>query len=649
MRTLIFPLLLLSTQTASAENPSSDPHQTIVVTASRTPITLGAAGSGTSVITREDIERRGPSFLTDLLRDEAGFSVSRGGGMGQQTQLRIRGGEADHVLVLIDGIEANDLTRGGGFDFAHLLAADIERVEIVRGPQSALWGSDAISGVVNIVTRAGGATPHASLAVEGGSFGTVNTSGHLSGARHGVDAAVNLSHLQSEGINLSPTGREADGYRNTTLNTKLGWDALSNLRFDLTGRVTGSRVNTDYGDGIPSDSPFKTNLLQVYTQAKARLDSFGGHWRNEITGNFSRMDNDDLDQLNFIDAEVTGNKYRAQYQSSLLGETTRFLPANHVLTFAFDYEKQQFSQRGPVLFGYDPNQQREYATYGYVGEYRLTLAEHSTLSASGRWDDSDAFADVGTWRVALTHLFPHTGTLLSWSYATGQKAPTFFDRFGYAAAPPGDPVFVGNQTLKPEQSKGWEFGIQQSVLGERAKLGLTYFNEILTDEINGFIYDPATNTFSARNLPGTSHRQGIEFTGRIQLRPQWDARATYTWLDSSQIDQTTRARVEEIRRAPHALAASTAWYSADRRGSIDLHLTHTSQQQDDAFMPDFSVARVDLAPYTLLGVSGRYQLTPLLGLQARLDNVLDDDYQEVYGRQTEGVAGYVGISLKLPD
>jgi vitamin B12 transporter len=181
MRTLIFPLLLLSTQTASAENPSSDPHQTIVVTASRTPITLGAAGSGTSVITREDIERRGPSFLTDLLRDEAGFSVSRGGGMGQQTQLRIRGGEADHVLVLIDGIEANDLTRGGGFDFAHLLAADIERVEIVRGPQSALWGSDAISGVVNIVTRAGGATPHASLAVEGGSFGTVNTSGLASG------------------------------------------------------------------------------------------------------------------------------------------------------------------------------------------------------------------------------------------------------------------------------------------------------------------------------------------------------------------------------------------------------------------------------------------------------------------------------------
>lgn len=649
MRYLVF-LSSLLTGSVTLAAPAGPPRSLgeVVVTAARTPIALSAAGSGTSVITRADIERRNPAFLGELLRDEAGFSTSRSGGTGQQTQLRIRGGEADHVLVLIDGVEANDLTRGGGFDFAHLPASDIERVEIVRGPQSALWGSDAISGVINVITRRGTATPNASMGVEGGALGTFSTHGSISGARNGLDGALAITHFQSDGINLSPAGPEEDGYRNTTLNAKAGWDARPDLRLEVSGRVTGARVNNDYANGIPADSRGKTTLLQAYTQFRSRHDSFDEHWCNEIQGSWSRMHNDDLDGANFVDAEVTGEKYKAQYQSSLRGNSSWGLPASHVLSFAFDYEKQLFSQRGPVMFGYDPRQDRAYQTLGYVGEYRLTLAERTTLTAGGRWDDSDAFADVGTWRVALTHLLAGTGTLLSWSYATGQKAPTFFDRFGYAAAPPGDPVFLGNSALRPEQSRGWEFGLQQTLLAERLRVGITYFNEILTDEIDGFVYDPASNTFSAENRTGTSHRQGVEVTGRITFTPQWDARLAYTWLDATQIDSTVRQRVEEIRRAPQALSASTSWRSSDRRGLIDLHLNHSGTQQDDSFLPPlYSAQRVDLPPYTLLGVSGRYQLLRKLALTARIENLLDEDYQEIFGYQTEGITGYVGLDLQL--
>lgn len=649
MRFVFFSLGLLGvTSVLAAPTDASTSLGQIVVTAARTPIALSSAGSGTSVITRADIERRNPAFLGDLLRDEAGFSMSRSGGSGQQTQLRIRGGEADHVLVLIDGIEANDLTRGGGFDFAHLPASDIERVEIVRGPQSALWGSDAISGVINVITRRGAATPEASLSVEGGALGTLSTSGAVSGARNGVDGALAVTHFQTDGINLSPAGTEDDGYRNTTLNAKAGWDARPDLRLDLTGRVTGARVNNDYANGIPADTTGKTTLLQAYTQFRVQHDSFEGRWRNEINGSWSRMHNDDLDGASFVDAEVTGEKYKAQYQSSVSGNSSWVVPASHVLTLAFDYEKQLFSQRGPVMFGYDPRQDREYQTLGYVGEYRLTLAEHSTLTASGRWDDSDAFADVGTWRVALTHLFERSGTQLSWSYATGQKAPTFFDRYGYSAAPPGDPVFLGNSGLRPEQSRGWEFGIQQTLLAERLHLGVTYFNEILTDEIDGFVYNAVSNTFSAENRQGTSHRQGVEVTGRVQLTPQWDARLAYTWLDATQIDTASGLRVEEIRRAPQTLSASTTYHTAGRRGLLDFHLNHTGEQQDDSFLPPFYTAsRVDLVPYTLIGVSGRYQLLPRVALTARVENVLDEDYQEIFGYQTEGVTGYVGLNLQL--
>lgn len=650
MRNYFLPLCFIAPAALAVATTDGTIPEQVLVTASRTPIALAAAGSGASVITREDIERRHPEFLADLLRDEAGFSVGRGGGPGQQTQIRVRGGEADHVLVLIDGIEANDLTRGGAFDFANLPAADIERVEIVRGPQSALWGSDAISGVINVITRKGDGKLRATAGIEGGSFGTVSTNGSLSGARNGVDGMLSISHYATDGINVSPVGTERDGYRNTTLNTRLGWDALPDLRFDVTGRVTGARVNNDSGltlvngDTVTADSSGKTTLTQGYSQARARLDSFEGHWRNEIAGTWSRMENDDLDQANFIDSAVIGNKYKGLYQSSLMGDTAAFIPAAHVLTFAFDYEKQDFRQRGPVVFGSDPNQDRAYRNIGYVGEYRLTLAENSTLTASGRWDDSDAFADVGTWRVALGHRFPHTGTSLSWSYATGQKAPTFFDRYGFSVS--ATTPFVGNSNLRPEQSRGWEFGVQQSLLVERITLGVTYFNEELTDEIDGFVFDFTTNTLTARNLPGTSHRQGVEVTSRFRFTSQWDARLNYTWLEATQLNRAG-LREDEVRRAPHQVAASTAWRTADRRASVDLHLTHTSQRQDDSFeLPFFTPVRKNLVPYTLIGLSGSYQLTTQVSLKARLENMLDDDYQEVFGYRSEGVAGFVGVNFQ---
>jgi len=181
------------------------------------------------------------------------------------------------------------------------------------------------------------------------------------------------------------------------------------------------------------------------------------------------------------------------------------------------------------------------------------------------------------------------------------------------------------------------------------QLGLTYFNETLTDEIDGFVYQASTNSFSAENRPGSSHRQGVEFTGRLQFTPQWDARLAYTWLDATEIDGASGKRQAEIRRAPHALAASTAYRSADRRGLVDLHLNHSGAQQDDSFLPPFyTPQRQDLAPYTLVGIAGRYQLTPTLALNARVENALDERYQEIFGYQTEGITGYVGFTLQLP-
>ena len=647
MRYLVLALsLAVPTITFAAAADSAPQAGEVVITAARTPIPLESAGSGTTVISREEIEARSPQFLSDLLRDVPGFAVTRNGGTGQQTQLRVRGAEANHVLVLIDGIEANDLTRDDAFDFSHLLAADVERVEIVRGPQSALWGSDALAGVVNIITRRATGT-RAALAVETGSNGTVDTRASVGGARGDFDGSFSLDHFQTDGINVSQRGSEADSYRNTTLNTRAGWQALPELRLELSGRYTRADVDTDgdLGLGIPSDTNGATAIEQAYTALRGALDTLDGHWRHEAYGSYSHMGNRDLDPQAFIDAEVTGDKYKTGYQSSLRGTTEHWLPAAHVLTIAFDYERQTFRQRGPVSIFGDPNMRHALQVFGYAGEYRLTVLQNSTLTVSGRWDDNDSFADIGTWRVAFSQVFPATGTTLSTAYGTGQKAPTFYDRFGFSTNGLFSPVFIGNPNLEPEKSRGWELGLQQALWQDRLRIGATYFNERLTDEINGYVTDALGLTATALNQPGTSHRDGVEFSLRARPARQWETSVNYTWLDANQIDRATGRRVEEIRRPPQAVSASARWKSEDLLTSFDLHLTHSGARQDDTFLPPlYAAVRTTLDDYTLVGITARRKLLPWLSLQARLENVLDQQHVEVFGFRSEGFSGYVGLS-----
>lgn len=632
--------------------PKADRYrEEVLVTATRTPTALRNAGASATVITRDDIDRRNPTFLTDLLRDVPGFAVGRTGGPGKFTQLRVRGAEANQVLVLIDGIEANDITRADEFDFAHLGTDDVERVEIVRGPQSALWGSDALAGVVNIITRKGQGKPNAGATIEYGSFGSNRISGAVGAGNERYDGSLAVSYIDSGGINISERGDEEDGYRNGTVNTRLGWQALPQLRFDFTGRLSDIHTATDgdLGLGKPSDTAGSTDILQAYAQGRASLSTFDGHWLHQLAGAWSKTDNDDLDVAAFLEGRVVGHKHSIDYQTTLQGDTQALLPASHSLTIALDYEQQRFRQRGPVTIFGNPNQDRDYQVLGYAGEYRVTFAEATTIGASGRWDDNSEFADIGTYRLSLVHDFARWGTSLSAAYATGQKAPTFFDRFGFSFGGLFSPTFIGNAGVKPETSRGWEVGITQALFADRLVLGATWFNERLADEINGFVVDPVTFTATAVNLDGRSRREGLELTSSAVLTPQIELRANYTYLDATQPNTTRTGQVDEIRRPQHQFAASANWVSAARRATLDLHLTHTGEREDDSFLPPFfAPARVTLDAYTLLGLSGRYRVNPQLSLLARVENIIDDEYQDVFGFETEGLAAYVGMRFETP-
>ncbi len=619
-----------------------------LVTASRTPIPLSEAGGGATVITRETIDRRHPQFLPDLLREVPGFAVSRAGGAGKFVQLRVRGAEANHVLVLIDGVEANDLTRADEFDFGQFTATDVERIEIVRGPQSALWGSDALAGVINIVTREADTPLRADVSTEYGSFGTSFTQAHLAGTRGAYRGSLGVGYLESGGTNVSIRGDEEDGYRNGTVNAKLGWRPTDTLSFDFSGRLTDAEnaFDGDLGLGIPSDTPGVTDTLQAYTSGRARAETFEGHWLHTLTGKFTKLDNRDFDPAAFLEGRVVGTKTAVDYQTSVKFDTTGALPTSHVVTFMVEYERQRFEQRGPVTVFGNPNQNREFRTWGYAGEYRLRLFRHTVLAASGRFDDNSEFADIGTYRVSLTQAFPVSGSLLSVSHATGQKAPTFFDRYGFSSGGLFSPTFLGNSALAPEKSSGYEIGLKQPLLDERLVLSATYFNERLTDEINGFVVDPIGATATAVNLGGTSKRDGIEFAALLKPLPRLVLNASYTYLDATQLDAARGRRVDEVRRPRHQGAFSAGWTSASERLTLDLHASYSGEREDDTFLPPlFAARRVVLDDYVLVGVSGSYALTSTVALQARIENLIDEDYQDVFGFQTDGFAGFLGVRV----
>jgi vitamin B12 transporter len=648
MRMLSFlcsvPLFTLAAEPASEAIALPNSREEIVVSAARVPIPVALAGGGVTVITRAEIARRNPQYVSELLRDVPGVAVSRNGGAGAQTQVRVRGAEGNHLLVLIDGVEANDFSQNDEFDFAHLTVSDVERIEIVRGPQSALWGSDALAGVMNIITRNSQRPFEITGEAEYGSFGTEHGALAVGGARGTLRGRLGLSYVDAGGFNVSSRGTEEDGYRNAALNLKLGWQPLEILKFDLNGRAIDAENEFDTPDfstdGLNRDVAATIDVVQGYVGGRAELATFDQHWIHSVSATWTKLGNLTRDPTDAGERRTEGRKYALDYQSNWRLDTDWMAPLAHSFTLAVDYDLEEFTQRGPIVFGADPNQDRRRHTLGYVVEYRTTLAEFTSLGVSGRWDDNSDFADVGTYRVTLTHEVMQTNTLLSAAYGTGQKAPTFSERYGFFSN--GGLPFIGNASLQPERSRGYEFGVRQFLRERRFSVGATYFNEHLTDEIDGFVFEPVSGSFTANNRAGTSKRDGVEVSAQAAVTPSLGFNGSYTYLDATEQGPGAR-RLDEVRRPRHSGALSANWRGFDRRLTLDAHFTHSGTRSDLTFLPPLFAGRTTLSAYTLAGLSAAYQVTKVVAVTARIENLFDDEYQEVFDFQTEGVGGFVGL------
>ena len=610
----------------------------IVVTGARSPLPVEQIGSAVTVITRDDIERREARLVTDLLRIVPGFSVSHSGVTGSQAQVRVRGAEANHVLVLIDGVRANDPATGDEFRWEYLSAGNIERIEVVRGPQSSLWGSDAVAAVVHIITRSESSTSSGDVYAESGSFGTHNAG--LNGAISGNAWLVHggIESLSTDGSNTSFTGSEKDGADLTTTSLSARLAASDALSFSMALRSVDAWSQFDPVDylvtGLPTDGDVATDVQTFYAQAGAMFAREGGRVSQHFNVRYFDSDNRNLVD-GALDSSTTADRVTFAYQADIgLGDNR--------LSLAVEREQTRFEQSGAVIFG-DPNQTQEIGVNSAIAEFQGLSTERLTWIVSVRADDNSDFDDAFNGRISLAYELSNFTTLRS-SIGTGQKNPTFIERFGYF---PGQ--FIGNPELKPERSVSYDIGVDRRLADDRLQLQVSLFQQDLTDEINGFVFDPVSFLSTAENMQEKSKRSGIELAARWTPGESLGFAAHYTYTDSKEQDFLGND-ISELRRPRHAGGISVEFRTPNDRFNTTLNADYGGTRSDVFYPPWPQLAEaVTLGNYWLLDLAAHYQATPSLTVFARGSNLLDEDYEQVYGYRTPGRAAYFGVRVNFGD
>ncbi len=606
----------------------------IIITGVRTPIAAGDMSTAVTVIGRDELDLRQSFQLADVLRDVPGLTVARSGSAGSQAQIRMRGSEANHVLVLIDGVEANDPASGDEFLFEHLSAMEVERIEVIRGPQSALWGSDAVSGVINIVTRKGVEGFDGGMTFEGGSFDTMRSSARVAFGNEKWRASLGKSQSESDGTNVSRSGDEDDGYDLDTVQARLSFDPSEAVSLDFTARHVEAHNEFDPTDyfvtGLPADGDRVNEADRTVYSGAASI--VGGRWTHKLGVNWLESNN-----ASFADGAQEGTVGAERLKASW--QSTVEVSDGHRLTGAIDYRDTDFMQTGPIGWG-DPNQNQSLTNTGYVLDYVGEVEETFTITASIRYDDNSDFDNVTTWRLGASYdLLPDTR--LRGSYGLGQKAPTFIERYGFFSS-----SFIGNSDLTPEISNSWEIGIDHVAHEGRVLLGLTYFNAELEDEIDGFVWDNVNFAYTAANKDGESKRQGVETTMDAQLSDKVVLSANYTWTDAEEPNGAGGFR-KELRRPEHAGAVALTW-SAEGGTVINVNAAYVGDAEDIFFPPwPLPSEIVTLDSYVLVSASVQVPIADGAQLFGRVENALDETYEDVYGFATPGIALYGGIRVSF--
>ena len=597
---------------------SSERIETILVSAQRTPTNQSPVEPW--LLNTSNLQHRGSPWVSDILQGLPGVHVSHAGAQGSLTQVRVRGAEANQLLVLVDGIELNDPALGSEVNFGNLMLTGVTRMEFLPGPQSALWGSDALAGVLALSTIPTPDTAASRISIGTGSHSTRDYGFSTAKSRSNFYYSVNGEHRFSQGVNTALIGKERDGYRNTTYHISTGYTgSLGKISTSLRSVRAESEFDpTPFPAFLPRDGNLELVSDQLLGNLRIDLAGLDQRWHHAFSYSFLNTDNDTFNNGDVTDG-VSARKFNLSYQTDL-SITSESL--DQVISLALEYEREQFSQHGtPTLFG-DPNQDQKLNSTGWIGDYHVVWQDKLFFSLSTRYDSNRAFASVWSYRTALSYLWQDTQTKLFLNAGKGIKNPTFTERFGFTPN-----TFIGNSNLVPEHSNDYSFGINQ-LIGSYQTLRATYFRGILEDEINGFAFDPAIGAFTAINQTGTSKRQGIEVSVAGSLLDILNYRTGYTWLDATQPGNNERVR--EVRRPKNSAFLEADIEFMEGQAHIQVGVLYTGGQKDLNFAT-FPATTEHLPAYSLVHLAASYSLTRAIKISGRIENLFNETYQEVFG------------------
>ena len=620
----------------------------IVVTATRQPEKVERQGSAISVVGEQQIRSSNPTSLVDALRNVPGLDISENGGPGATTSVRLRGASPGQTLVLIDGIRVNDsVPASGDFDFSTLLPSAIDRIEVLRGPQSALYGSDAIGGVVNIITKKGGGEPRTEVRAEGGSYGTFGGSATMTGGSGPWSWAASGGGQKSAGFSrygyrVGQLERrfgqafEPDGFARWGGLAKIGYDAGEGARIEIGAMSFKTISELDAASSTLPRLVQATGARRIYPdtpgEAERRLSQVfarGTLEQGPLTHTLTLYANQTdrtFRETTYrtgpipvparVDTDFFSDRLGAEYQGNLKLDTFGSL------TFGGKYEWEKGRSYStavlPVATPRVGTLDAEQTTKSLFGLYQLPLGERIILTAGGRHDRVDN-REFNTWRFTGAYLIPETGTKLRASGGTGGKAPTLYQLFS--------PQY-GNQNLNPESSIGWDAGVDQTLFDGRASLSATVFGNKFQDLIE---FDSVTQRY--RNVT-RAETSGVELESTLNVVPDWlKVRAAYTYLHAKNelTGLTLQRRPDHVGRFSVAITPMEGLLIEPRVTLVSRRFSDSNEAQR-------------LPRYARLDVYGEYKIDQTWRVFGRVENITNTRYQEILNYGTTGRAAYGGIS-----
>lgn len=579
----------------------------LVVTASRRPQPLSNVGASISVIGEEALKAGQYTFVTDALQTLPSLAVNSNGAFGGQTSISIRGAATAQTVILIDGVQMNDVSSpGGGFNFATLDTIGIERIEVLKGPQAVLYGSDAIGGVVNIITKTSGEGFGGGAYAEYGAFKSFRGGANVYGGNEIFGFNISGGFSDSEGISKADAkdgNGEKDGHENVTLRGRFTAKFTEAFDVEVFGSYADSETDTDsFG---PVDGPDQALSEEYLVGGRAHLDLLDGRFNNTVSVEFSGIDRASVSAFGTFPGK--GRRFNLDY----LGVYT--LTEGFYLTAGAQHE----STKAETV---DPDSIDLNSVFGVFAYEQGGLS----LSAGIRYDDHETFGSSTNAQVRVAYNIEESGTKIFANWGEGFKAPsinqlTYICTFCGLTEPSSD--------LRSEQSNAWEVGVEQSVVEDRFKIGATYFSQKTKDLI---IFD---FTAGYANVD-RSRSRGLELFVDAALTDNFRLNANYTYNSAKDTIADTRL----IRRPKNKLHAAVSWDVTDRF-STNLSLTHNG----DIIDAGFAAPTVDA--WTTVDLRASYQLMENVEVYGRVNNLFDADYQVITGYGTPGIASYFGVRV----